>query len=118
MNFFTQTELFTTSTEETTKATPKKTTTVSIATESTSTETVTEDPEFIEEKTGSLIPITEAKKDIILLAALGTLVFGLMVMVVVCICRRRRLRSRAKQNLEMFESLAASSSTTVFDKDQ
>ena len=118
MNFFTQTELFT-STEGTTKeATPKKTTTDSIANESTSTRIVTEDPEFIEEKTGSLIPITEAKKDIILLAALGTLVFGLLAMVVVCICRRRRLRSRAKQNLEMFESLAASSSTTVFDKDQ
>ena len=113
MNFFASTEMFT-STKE---VTPKKTTTEPTTVEST-TEPVTQVPEIIKEKTEGFIPIAEAKKDIILLAALGTLVFGFILMVVVLICRRRRLRTRARQNLEMFENLAASSSTTVFDKNQ
>ena len=113
MNFFVSSEIFT-STKE---VTPKKTTTESTTTEPT-TEPVTQVPEIIKEKTEGFIPIAEAKKDIILLAALGTLVFGFILMVAVLICRRRRLRTRARQNLEMFENLAASSSTTVFDKNQ
>ena len=118
MNFFTYTELLTTktSTEVTTTKEVTETseptsvtTTIKFTTELTTSESTTEK---------NLIPIDEAKKDIILLAALGTLVLGLVVMAVFLICRKRRLRTKAKQNLELFESLAASSSTTVFDKDQ
>ena len=117
MNFFTHTELLTTKTStEAEKITTKEDTsqptsvpaTIKLTTKLTS-ETTTET---------NIIPLDEAKKDIILLAALGTLVLGLVVMTVFLICRKRRLRTKAKQNLELFESLAASSSTTVFDKDQ
>ena len=117
MNFFTYTELLTTktSTEEkiTTKEVPSTTEPTTKLTTKLTTESTTESTT---EK--ALIPIDQAKKDIILLAALGTLVLGLVVMAIFLICRKRRLRTKAKQNLELFESLAASSSTTVFDKDQ
>jgi len=101
MNFFKSTELFTQIQEVTS--------TSEATTELTTTEQTTE-------KTTVLIPIEEAKKDIILLASLGTIIFGLFLMCIVCICRRRK--PRRTQNLELFESLAASSSTTVFDKNQ
>ena len=116
MNFFTHTELLTTKTsteEKTTKEVTSTEPTTKLTTKLTTELTTSKLPT---EK--SLIPIEESKKDIILVAALGTLVLGLVVMVVFLICRRRRLRTKAKQNLELFESLAASSSTTVFDKDQ
>ena len=101
MNFFKSTELFT-QTEEVTS-------TSEATTELTTTKPITE-------KTTVLIPIEEAKKDIILLASLGTIIFGLFLMCIVCICRRRK--SKINENMELFESLAASSSTTVFDKNQ
>jgi len=104
MNFFKSTEPFTqTSIQE-----------VTSTSEATTTESTTTEP--ITEKTTVLIPIEEAKKDIILLASLGTIIFGLFLMCIVCICRRRK--PQRNQNLELFESLAASSSTTVFDKNQ
>ena len=108
MNFF-QTELFTqTSTEEMTQE---------VTTTSTTTQVLTEaKTETTEENTESLIPIMESKKDIILLAMAGTILLAIIVMMVVCVCRRRK--PKRTQNLELFESLAASSSTTVFDKDQ
>ena len=105
MNFFKSTELFTqTSTEE-----------VTSTSEATKTELTIKTTESTE-KTTVLIPIEEAKKDIILLASLGTIIFGLFLMCIVWICRRRK--PKRKENLELFESLAASSSTTVFDKNQ
>ena len=119
MNFFTHTELLTTKTsteEKTTKDVTSTKPTTKLTTKLTTELTAKLTSELPTEK--SLIPIEESKKDIILVAALGTLVFGLVVMVVFLICRRRRLRTKAKQNLELFENLAASSSTTVFDKDQ
>ena len=109
MNFF-RTEFFVqTSTEETTQ---EVTTTFTEATQ-VLTEAKTE---TTEENTESLIPIMESKKDIILLAMAGTILLAIIVMMVVCVCRRRK--PKRTQNLELFESLAASSSTTVFDKDQ
>ena len=102
MNFFKSTELFTQTKE------------VTSTTEATTTELTT--TKAITEKTSVLIPIEEAKKDIILLASLGTIIFGLFLICIVCICRRRK--PKRNQNLELFESLAASSSTTVFDKNQ
>ena len=114
MNFFTYTELLTTKTSTEVTTTKEVTSTTVPATTKLTTKLTTS--ESTTEK--NIIPIDEAKKDIILLAALGTLVLGLVVMVVFLICRKRRLRTKAKQNLELFESLAASSSTTVFDKDQ
>ena len=120
MNFFTHTELLTTKTstevEKTTKEVTSTEPTTKLTTKLTTELTTKLTTELPTEK--SLIPIDQAKKDIILLAALGTLVLGLVVMVVFLICRKRRLRTKAKQNLELFENLAASSSTTVFDKDQ
>ena len=119
MNFFTHTELLTTKTsteEKTTKEVTSTKPTTKLTTKLTTELTTKLTTELPTEK--SLIPIKESKKDVILLAALGTLVLGLVVMAVFLICRRRRLRTKAKQNLELFENLAASSSTTVFDKDQ
>ena len=121
MNFFTHTELLTTKTSTEVEKTTKEVTSTTKPTTKLTTKLTTElttklTTELPTEK--SLIPIDQAKKDIILLAALGTLVLGLVVMVVFLICRKRRLRTKAKQNLELFENLAASSSTTVFDKDQ
>ena len=121
MNFFTHTELLTTKTSTEVEKTTKEVTSTTKPTTKLTTKLTTElttklTTELPTEK--SLIPIEESKKDIILLAALGTLVLGLVVMVVFLICRKRRLRTKAKQNLELFENLAASSSTTVFDKDQ
>ena len=107
MNFFKSTELFTTQTEEVSQEVTS--TSEAKTSEMTTTEQTTE-------KTTVLIPIEEAKKDIILLASLGTIIFGLFLMCIVCICRRRK--SKISENLELFESLAASSSTTVFDKNQ
>ena len=115
MDLFTNTEIFTTSevltTTESTTTKPTNDSTTKPTTELTIKTTI--EPT---EKTTVLIPIEEAKKDIILLASLGTIILGLFLMCVVCICRRRRTKTR--ENLELFESLAASSSTTVFDKDQ
>ena len=121
MNFFTHTELLTTKTSTEVEKTTKEVTSTTKPTTKLTTKLTTElttklTTELPTEK--SLIPIEESKKDIILLAALGTLVLGLVVMMVFLICRKRRLRTKAKQNLELFENLAASSSTTVFDKDQ
>ena len=110
MNFFKSTELFT-QTEEVTSASEATTESTIKTTESTIKTT-----EQTTEKTTVLIPIEEAKKDIILLASLGTIIFGLFLMCIVCIYRRRK--TKRNQNLELFESLAASSSTTVFDKNQ
>ena len=112
MDLFTNTEIFTTSEVLTTT---ESTTTTELTTKSTTELTIKTTTELTE-KTTVLIPIEEAKKDIILLASLGTIIFGLFLMCVVCICRRRRTKTR--ENLELFERLAASSSTTVFDKDQ
>ena len=106
MNFFKSTEPFTqTSIQE-----------VTSTSEATTTELTIKTTEPATEKTTVLIPIEEAKKDIILLASLGTIIFGLFLMCIVCICRRRK--SKINENMELFESLAASSSTTVFDKNQ
>ena len=121
MNFFTHTELLTTKTSTEVEKTTKEVTsttepTTRLTTKLTTKLTTESTTESTTEK--NLIPLDEAKKDIILLAALGTLVLGLVVMAIFLICRKRRLRTKAKQNLELFESLAASSSTTVFDKDQ
>ena len=112
MDLFTNTEIFTTSEVLTTT---ESTTATELTTKSTTELTIKTTTELTE-KTTVLIPIEEAKKDIILLASLGTIIFGLFLMCVVCICRRRRTKTR--ENLELFERLAASSSTTVFDKDQ
>ena len=116
MNFFTDIELFNTKTSTEVEKTTKEVTSTEPTTKLTTKLTTESTTESTTEK--NLIPLDEAKKDIILLAALGTLVLGLVVMAIFLICRKRRLRTKAKQNLELFESLAASSSTTVFDKDQ
>ena len=118
MDIFTNSEIFTTS--EAPVLTTTESTTTKLITEltiKTSTEVfTTTDPITTEKTTKALIPIIESKKDIILLAMAGTIILGLFLMCVVCICRRRRTKTR--ENLELFERLAASSSTTVFDKDQ
>lgn len=111
MIFFTNTELFTTrtSTEETTQevtSTSKITTSVFTTELKTST---------TEKTTEALIPIMESKKDIMLLAMAGTILLAIAIMIPVFVCRRK---PKKRENLELFESLAASSSTTVFDKDQ
>ena len=113
MDFFI-TELFTqTSNEETTQ---EVTTTSEVSTTST-TQVLTSVKTNTTEKTSqALIPIIESKKDIILLAMAGTIFLAIIIMMIVCVCRRRK--PKRTPNLELFESLAASSSTTVFDKDQ
>ena len=114
MDFF-KTELFVqTATEETTQEVTK---TSEVTTTSTTTQVLTEvKTDTTEENTQALIPILESKKDIILLAMAGTIFLAIIIMMIVCVCRRRK--PKRTQNLELFESLAASSSTTVFDKDQ
>ena len=116
MIFFTNTELFTTrtSTEETTQ---EVTSTSEITTAVFTTEliTTTELKTTTEKTTEALIPIMESKKDIMLLAMAGTILLAIAIMIPVFVCRRK---PKKRENLELFESLAASSSTTVFDKDQ
>ena len=112
MDFF-KTELFT-QTEETTQEVTK---TSEVTTTSTTTQVLTEvKTDTTEEHTEALIPIMVWKKDIILLAMAGTIFLAIIIMMIVCVCRRRK--PKRTQNLELFESLAASSSTTVFDKNQ
>ena len=112
MNFF-QTELFT----QTEEMTQEVTTTSEVSSTSTTIQVLTEvKTDTTEENTQALIPIWESKKDIILLAMAGTIFLAIIIMMIVCVCRRRK--PKRTQNLELFESLAASSSTTVFDKDQ
>ena len=117
MIFFTNTELFITqtSTEETTQ---EVTSTSEITTAVFTTEliTTTELKTTTEKTTEALIPIMESKKDIILLAMAGTIFLAIIIMTLIFVCRRQKPKRR--ENLELFESLAASSSTTVFDKDQ
>ena len=109
MIFFTNTELFITqtSTEETTQEVTSEITTTVFTTELITSTT--------EKTTEALIPIMESKKDIMLLAMAGTILLAIAIMISVFLCRRK---PKKRENLELFESLAASSSTTVFDKDQ
>ena len=113
MIFFTNTNLLTTRTtvEQTTQevtSTLENTTTAVFTTELITSTT--------EKTTEALIPIMESKKDIILLAMAGTIFLAIIIMILIFVCRRQKPKRR--ENLELFESLAASSSTTVFDKDQ
>ena len=84
MNFFTNTELFTTriSTEETTQEVTSEMTTTSVFTTELITSTT-------EKTTEPLIPIMESKKDIMLLAMAGTILLAIAIMIPVYICRQK-----------------------------
>ena len=112
MIFFTNTNLLTTRTT-TEKTTQEVTTLENTTTAVFTTELITS---TTEKTTESLIPIMESKKDIILLAMAGTIFLAIIIMILIFVCRPQKPKRR--ENLELFESLAASSSTTVFDKDQ
>ena len=112
MIFFTNTNLLTTRTT-TEKTTQEVTTLENTTTAVFTTELITS---TTEKTTEALIPIMESKKDIILLAMAGTIFLAIIIMTLIFVCRRQKPKRR--ENLELFESLAASSSTTVFDKDQ
>ena len=64
------------------------------------------------EKIQTFIPIEEAKKEIILVSLAATLV--LFILIAICVAVRRHRRER-RDRIE-FDTLAASSSTTVFNK--
>ena len=92
--------------EEPSQVSKIQTETQMTSTEEIQTETPTEKHTFI--------PIEEAKKEIILVSLAATL--ALFVLIAICVTIRRHRRERRDQ-IE-FDTLAASSSTTVFNKNQ